>query len=97
MAMTVTRPHPLTARERVGRHPWVRLPRPADRPGPLTGELAVRVARAALDAHPGATIRSVEVDGAGRYTARLTSLLGERVIVTLDADLEVLGWLVELP
>jgi hypothetical protein len=62
----------------------------------LTGELAVRVARAALETHPGSVVSTVEMDEAGRFSARLTSPLGERVVVRLDADLTVLGWVVEL-
>ena len=62
----------------------------------LTGELAVRVARAALLAHPGSVVSTVEMDDAGRFTARLTSPLGERVHVRLDAELTVLGWVVDL-
>jgi hypothetical protein len=65
-------------------------------PPELTGELAVRVARAALDAHRGSMVQTVGTDGAGGFTARLISPLGERVVVRLDADLAVLGWLVEL-
>ena len=62
----------------------------------LTGELAVRVARAALLAHPGSVVSTVEMDDVGRFTARLTSPLGERVHVRLDAELAVLGWVVDL-
>jgi hypothetical protein len=65
-------------------------------PPDLTGELAVRVARVALDTHPGSVVSTVEMDDAGRFLARLTSPLGEKVLVRLDADLAVLGWVVEL-
>ncbi|WP_409329434.1 hypothetical protein [Trujillonella humicola] len=92
--MTRTTAHRPVVRERTGAHPWVRRPGPAGPPD-LTGELAVRVARAALAEHPGAVVRTVEVDDGGRFTARLATPLGERVVVRLDADLAVLGWIVE--
>ncbi len=36
-------------------------------------------------------VQTVEADDAGRFTARLTSPPGERLVVRLDADLTVLG------
>jgi hypothetical protein len=64
--------------------------------GELTGELAVRVARVALEPHRGSVVQTVEMDDAGRFTARLISPLGERVLVRVDADLTVMGWVVDL-
>jgi hypothetical protein len=64
------------------------LPREAD----LSADVAVRVARAALAEHPGATVDRVEVDGDGLYTAHLVTCFGQQVVVPVDADLTVQGW-----
>lgn len=65
-------------------------PPPADA---LDADLAVRVAAAALVEHPGATVDRVEVDGEGRYAAHLVTWSGQQVVVLVDRDLTVLGWL----
>ncbi|MGY1622458.1 hypothetical protein ACI789_09715 [Geodermatophilus sp. SYSU D00965] len=59
----------------------------------LPADLAGAVAAAALDEHPGATVDRVEVDSAGLYTAFLVTAYGEDVVVQVDRDLTVLGWL----
>ena len=48
--------------ETVGRHAWVRRPRPS-LPPELTADVAVEVAAAALAEHPSATIEWLEGDG----------------------------------
>jgi hypothetical protein len=58
---------------------------PADR--------AVDVAAAALAEHPGAVVDRVEVDAHGLYAVRLLTTWGEEVVVQVDSDLTVLGWL----
>ena len=58
----------------------------------LDADLAVRVAAAALGEHPGATVDRVEVDGEGRYAARLVTWFGQQVVVPVDRDLTVMGW-----
>ncbi|MGY1690098.1 hypothetical protein [Geodermatophilus sp. SYSU D01105] len=58
----------------------------------LPADRAVAVAAAALGEHPGATIDRVEVDGEGLYTAHLVTCSGQRVVVPVDRDLTVLGW-----
>jgi hypothetical protein len=58
----------------------------------LPADLAVDVAAAALAEHPGAMIDRVEVDSTGLYTAFLVSPFGEDVVVQVDQDLTILGW-----
>jgi hypothetical protein len=81
--------------ETVGRHAWVRTPR---RPLPpeLTADVAVLVARAALDETPGATIEWLEVDGSGLFAAHLRGAGGEPLVVHLDGDLRVVDGLAEV-
>jgi hypothetical protein len=54
---------------------------------------AVDVAAAALAEHPGAVVDRVEVDAHGLYAVRLLTTWGEEVVVQVDSDLTVLGWL----
>jgi hypothetical protein len=61
-------------------------------PDPLDADLAVRVAVAALDEHPGATLDRVVSGPADLFTAHLTSWYGREVVVQIDRDLTVLGW-----
>ncbi|MBM7806564.1 hypothetical protein JOD57_002401 [Geodermatophilus bullaregiensis] len=80
--------------ERTGRHAWVRTVR---RPLPeLTADVAVQVAAAAVAVLPGASVEWLEVDGSGLYEAHLLSAEGQAVVVHLDADLTVVGWLAEV-
>jgi hypothetical protein len=81
--------------ETVGRHAWVRTPR---RPVPpeLTADVAVEVAAAALADHPGATIEWLEVDAAALFEAHLLGADGQALVVHLDGDLRVVGWLAEV-
>ena len=80
--------------ERIGRHAWVRSPR--RRLPELTADVAVRVGAAAMAALPGAVIEWLEVDGSGLFEAHLLSVDGQAVVVHLDADLCVVGWLAEV-
>ena len=73
-----------------GRRSHRRAPLPAA--DALDPDLEVRVAAAALGEHPGATVRRVEVDGEGRYAARLVTWFGQQVVVPVDRDLTVMGW-----
>jgi hypothetical protein len=76
-----------------GRILWLRT-RPHVPPEPdLTAEDAVLVATAALAEHPGAVVDRVEVDPTGWYTAHLVTRSGVRVVVRVDRDLTVQGWL----
>ena len=59
----------------------------------LDPDLEVRVATAALGEHPGSTVRRVEVDGEGRYAAHLVTWFGQQVVVPVDRDLTVMGWM----
>lgn len=65
-------------------------PPPADA---LDADLAVRIAAAALAEHPGATVDRVEVDGEGLYAAHLVTWSGQQVVVPVDRDLTVTGWI----
>jgi hypothetical protein len=65
------------------------LPPPADA---LDADLAVRVTAAGLSEHPGATVDRVEVDAEGRYTVHLVTWFGQQVVVPVDRDLTVSGW-----
>jgi hypothetical protein len=56
-------------------------------------EVAVQVATEALADHPGAVVDRVEVDPTGWYTAHLVARSGVRVVVQVDRDLTVMGWL----
>ncbi len=58
----------------------------------LDADLEVRVAAAALAEHPGATVDRVEVDGEGRYAARLVTWFGQQVVVPGDRDRTGRGW-----
>jgi hypothetical protein len=59
----------------------------------LPADVAVRVATVALADRPGAVVDRVEVDLTGRYAAHLVTRSGVRVVVRVDRDLRVLGWL----
>ena len=59
----------------------------------LDADPVVRVAAAALAEHPGATIDRVEVDREGRYAAHLVTWFGQQVVVPVDRDLTVMGWM----
>ncbi len=72
---------------------WLRT-RPAVPAAPdLPVDVAVRVATAALADHPGAVVDRVEVDRTGGYTAHLVTRSGVRLVVQVDRDLTVFGWL----
>ena len=58
----------------------------------LDADLVVQVAAAALAEHPGAAVARVEVDGDGLFTAHLLTVLGQQVVVPVDRDLTVMGW-----
>jgi hypothetical protein len=81
--------------ETVGRHAWVRRPRPS-LPPELTADVAVEVAAAALAETAGATVEWLEVDGAGLFVAHLRGADGRTVVVSLDGDLRVVGRLAEV-
>ena len=82
--------HPTTTGRRSRRRTRAPLiPPPA---GALDADLTVRVAAAALAEHPGATVDRVEVDGEGRYTVHLLTWFGQQVVVPVDRDLTVTGW-----
>jgi hypothetical protein len=74
----------LTGRRSRGRTPL---------PTPPAADLEVRVAAAALDEHPGATVNRVEVDGEGRYAVHLVTWFGQQIVVPVDRDLTVMGWM----
>ena len=69
------------------------LPLVPPSPDTLDADLAVRVAAAALAEHPGATVDRVEVDGEGRHAAHLVTRSGQQVVVPVDRDLTVTGWI----
>ena len=58
----------------------------------LDADLAVQVAAAALFELPGAAVDRVVVDGEGRYAAHLVTWFGQQVVVLVDRDLTVAGW-----
>ncbi|RBY80915.1 hypothetical protein DQ238_07700 [Geodermatophilus sp. TF02-6] len=62
-------------------------------PPDLDADLAVRVATAALAEHPGAVVDRVEADSADLFAVHLVTCYGDRVVVQVDGDLTVLGWL----
>ena len=80
--------------ERVGRHAWVRTPR--RRVPELPADVAVQVAAAAMAALPGSVVEWLEADGSGLFEAHLLSDDGQAVVVHLDPDLTVVGWLAEV-
>jgi hypothetical protein len=51
------------------------------------------VAATALGEHPGATVNRVEVDGEGRYAVHLVTWFGQQIVVPVDRDLTVMGWM----
>ena len=72
---------------------WLRT-RPAVPAEPdLPVDVAVQVASVALADHPGAVVDRIEVDPTGWYTAHLVTRSGVRVVVRVDRDLTVQGWL----
>ncbi len=76
-----------------GRILWLRT-RPLVAPQPdLPADVAVQVATVALADHPGAVVDRIEVDPTGFCTAHLVTRSGVRVLVHVDRDLTVLGWL----
>lgn len=76
-----------------GRILWLRT-RPLVPPEPdLSADVAVQVATAALAGHPGAVVDRVEAEPTGGYTAHLVTRSGVRVVVRVDRDLTVRGWL----
>jgi hypothetical protein len=83
--------HTSTGR-RSGRRTRTSLPTPPSADA-LDADLVVRVAAAALAEHPGAMIDRVEVDGEGRYAAHLVTWFGQQVVVPVDRDLTVMGWM----
>lgn len=58
----------------------------------LDADLAARMAAAALSEHPGATVDRVEGDAEGRYTVHLVTWFGQQLVVPVDRDLTVSGW-----
>ena len=58
----------------------------------LDADLALRMAASALSEHPGATVDRVRVDAEGRYTVHLVTWFGQQVVVLVDRDLTVVGW-----
>ena len=54
------------------------------------------MAAAALAEHPGATIEWLQVDEAGLFAAHLCGADGQTLLVHLDGDLRVVGWLAEV-
>ncbi|SHN87363.1 hypothetical protein SAMN05660350_04136 [Geodermatophilus obscurus] len=72
---------------------WLRT-RPAVPAEPdLPADVAVQVAAVALADHPGAVVDRIEVDPTGWCTVHLVTRAGVRVVVHVDRDLTVLGWL----
>ena len=69
------------------------LPLPARPADALDADLAVRIATVALVDHPDAVVDRVEVEPSGRYTAHLVTRAGVRVVVRVDRDLTVTGWI----
>ena len=59
---------------------------------PPDADLTVLVAAAALAEYPGTTIDRVERDGEGLYSAHLVTSVGQQVVVPVDRDLTLLGW-----
>jgi hypothetical protein len=76
-----------------GRRSRGRTPLPTPPAAVLDPDLEVRVAAAALDEHPGATVNRVEVDGEGRYAFHLVTWFGQQIVVPVDRDLTVMGWM----
>jgi hypothetical protein len=70
-----------------------RTPLPTLPAAALDPDLEVRVAAAALGEHPGATVNRVEVDGEGRYAVHLVTWFGQQIVVPVDRDLTVMGWM----
>ncbi|SDO03396.1 hypothetical protein [Geodermatophilus sp. DSM 45219] len=72
---------------------WLRT-RPLVRLEPdLSVDVAVQVATVALVDHPDAVVDRVEVDPTGWYSAHLVTRAGVRVVVRVDQDLTVTGWI----
>ena len=75
---------------------WLRT-RPAAPAAPAAPDLpvdvAVEVATVALADHPDAVVDRVEVDRTGGYSAHLVTRSGVRVVVRVDRDLTVTGWI----
>ena len=59
----------------------------------LPVDVAIQVASVALTDHPEAVVDRVEVDPTGWCTVHLVTRSGVRVVVHVDRDLRVLGWL----
>ena len=76
-----------------GRRSRGRTPLPTPPATVLDPDLEVRVAAAALGEHPGATVNRVEVDGEGRYAVHLVTWFGQQIVVPVDRDLTVMGWM----
>ena len=76
-----------------GRRSRGRTPLPTPPAAVLDPDLEVRVAAAALGEHPGATVNRVEVDGEGRYAVHLVTWFGQQIVVPVDRDLTVMGWM----
>ena len=71
---------------------WLRT-RPLVSPTPdISVDVAVQVATVALADHPGAVVDRVEADPTGWYTAHLVTGFGQQVVVPVDRDLTVTGW-----
>ncbi len=80
-----------TAERRIRRRMGIPPATPPPEPG-LTTDVAVRVASAALAAHPGTSAVRVEVEEPGCSTVHLLTRAGDPIVVRVDADLRVLGW-----
>ena len=76
-----------------GRILWLRTRPLAAAEPDLTADVAVQVATVALADHPGAVVDRIEADPTGFCTAHLVTRSGVRVVVHVDRDLTVLGWL----
>ncbi len=76
-----------------GRRSRGRTPLPTTAADALDPDHEVRVAAAARDEHPGATVNRVEVDGEGRYAVHLVTWFGQQIVVPVDRDLTVMGWM----
>ncbi|WP_448621992.1 hypothetical protein [Geodermatophilus sp. URMC 65] len=76
-----------------GRRSRGRTPLPTPPAAALDPDLELRVAAAALGEHPGATVNRVEVDGEGRYAVHLVTWFGQQIVVPVDRDLTVMGWM----
>ena len=83
----------MATRTSAGRILWLRTRPPVDAEPDLPADVAVQVATVALADHPGAVVDRIEIDPTGWCTVHLVTRAGVRVVVHVDRDLTVLGWL----